>query len=186
TIFAQKGAQVLLLTGSGMAFQNQHHIAAAVWKALRESPTPLPALLRFGGTDEDKARELFERVSADLPVPVKTYPPEIFPNAMVDDIEGIAMDNPPHVQPPPSPEGEPAIRVEIPPGDIYFYPEKWDSEEEPPSVSACPTGYLLWNNGKLEVNPDARCIGCLMCETASLLEGNGEIRIDLKMPAEVD
>ncbi|MCK4806565.1 MAG: hypothetical protein KAT09_02915, partial [Candidatus Aegiribacteria sp.] len=35
-ILAQKDAQVLLLTGSGMAFQNQHHIAAAVWKALRE------------------------------------------------------------------------------------------------------------------------------------------------------
>lgn len=186
TIIAQKGAQVLLLTGSGMAFQNQHHIAAAVWKALRESPTPLPALLRFGGTDEDRARELFERVSADLPVPVKTYPAEIFPNAMVDDIEGIAMENPPHLQPPPLPEGEPAISVEIPPGDIYFYPEKWESEEEPPSVSACPTGYLFWNKGKLEVNPEAKCIGCLMCETASLLEGNGEIRIHLEMPAEVD
>ncbi len=185
-ILAQKGAQVLLLTGSGMAFQNQHHIAAAVWKALRESPTPLPSLLRFGGTDEDRARDLFERVSADLPVPVKTYPAEIFPNAMVDDIEAIAMDKPPHVQTPPSPEGEPAIQVETPPGDIYFYPEKWSSEEEPPSVSACPTGYLLWNNGKLEVNPEAKCIGCLMCETAALLEGNGEIRIDLKMPAEVD
>jgi succinyl-CoA synthetase beta subunit len=186
TIFAQKGAQVLLLTGSGMAFQNQHHLAAAVWKALRESPTPLPALLRFGGTDEDNARELFERVSADLPVQVKTYPAEIFPNAMVDDIEAIAMDTPPHVQPPPAPEGEPSIRVEIPPGNIYFYPEKWNSEEEPPSISACPTGYLLWNKGKLEINPEAKCIGCLMCETASLLEGNGEIRIDLEMPAEVD
>ncbi|MCK5063876.1 MAG: hypothetical protein KAQ97_01265 [Candidatus Fermentibacteraceae bacterium] len=186
TIFAQEGSQVLLLTGSGMAFQNQHHIAAAVWKALRESPTPLPALLRFGGTDEDRARELFERVSADLPVPVKTYSAEIFPNAMVDDIEGIAMENPPRVQPPPSPEGEPAIKVEIPPGDIFFYPEKWESDEEPPSVSVCPTGYLLWNNGKLEVNPDAKCIGCLMCETTSLLEGNGEIRIHLEMPAEVD
>ena len=158
TIFAQKGAHVLLLTGSGMAFQNQHHLAAAVWKALRESPTPLPALLRFGGTDEDRARKLFERVSADLPVPVKTYPTEVFPNAMVDDIEDIALDEPPHVQPPPSPEGEPVIKVDIPPGDIYFYPEKWYGKEEPPSVSACPTGYLLWNEGKLEVNPEAKCI----------------------------
>ncbi len=186
TIFAQKGAQVLLLTGSGMAFQNQHHLAAAVWKALRETPTPLPTLLRFGGTDEDKARELFERISADLPVPVKTYPAEIFPNVMVDDIEAIAMQNPPHVQPPSSPEGEPVIRVEVPPGDIYFYPDKWKSDEEPPSFSACPTGYLLWNNGELQINPEAKCIGCLMCETASLLEGNGEIRIHLEMPAEVD
>ena len=185
-ILAQKDAQVLLLTGSGMAFQNQHHLAAAVWKALRESPTPLPSLLRFGGTDEDKARELFERVTGTLPVPVKTYPAVIFPNAMVDDIMDMARETVKTGQRYIAPEGEPEIVVEIPPGKIYFYPERWQNDEIPPSVQACPTGFLKWDAGGLSTDPQARCIGCLMCETAALLDGNEEILIDLEMPEVVD
>ncbi|NOQ23081.1 MAG: hypothetical protein GQ565_10605 [Candidatus Aegiribacteria sp.] len=185
-ILAQKDAQVLLLTGSGMAFQNQHHLAAAVWKALRESPTPLPSLLRFGGTDEDKARELFERVSGTLPVPVKTYPAVVFPNAMVDDIRDMAGETVKIGEAYITPEGEPAITVLIPPGKIYYYPERWQKDEIPPSVKACPTGFLKWNKNALTTDPEAKCIGCLMCETAALLDGNAEILIELEMPEVVD
>jgi len=185
-ILSQEGAQVLILTGSGMAFQNQHHLAAAVWKALRESPTPLPCLLRFGGTDENRARELFERVSGSLPVQVRTYPAEIFPNAMADDLEVIALSEALSVDPPPPAQGEPFLTVEVPPGRIFFYPELWPFEESPPSVTACPTGFLKWEDGTLSVDTEARCIGCLMCECAALLDGNSEIRIELDMPEEVD
>ncbi len=185
-ILAQENAQVLLLTGSGMAFQNQHHLAAAVWKALRESPTPLPSLLRFGGTDEDKARELFQRVAGTLPVPVKTYPAVIFPNAMVDDIMDMARETAKTGERYTAPGGEPEITVEIPPGNIYFYPERWQNDEIPPSVEACPTGFLKWDEGTLSTDPEARCIGCLMCETAALLDGNSEILIDLEIPEVVD
>ncbi|MBN2587338.1 MAG: hypothetical protein JXA64_11190 [Candidatus Fermentibacteraceae bacterium] len=185
-ILAQEGAQALLLTGSGMAFQNQHHLAAAVWKALKESPTPLPSLLRFGGTDEDRARELFERVARSLPVPVRTYPPEVFPNAMVDHVSGMAGEKVPGNEVPAPPAGEPFMIVENPPGKIFFYGERWNSDEEPPSVRACPTGFLRWSEGTLSTDPDARCIGCLMCETAALLEGGGEIFVQLDMPGEVD
>lgn len=185
-VLAQKDAQVLLLTGSGMAFQNQYHLAAAVWKALKESSTPLPSLLRFGGTDEDKAKALFDKVSSSLSVPVKTYPPEVFPNAMVDDISDIASGEPCKRAKYPPPAGEPAIVVEKPPGSIYFYPEKWTKKEAPPSVKACPTGFLQWENGKLRKNPETSCIGCLMCETAALIHGNGELLIYLDLPGEVD
>ncbi len=185
-VLAQKDAQVLLLTGSGMAFQNQHHLAAAVWKALRESPTPLPSLLRFGGTDEDKASELFERVSSTLPVPVRTYPAVIFPNAMVDDIRDIAGEAGKTGEIYIPPEGEPSITVETPPGKIYFYPERWKKDEIPPSVAACPTGFLKWDISGLTTDPEAKCIGCLMCETAALLDGNAEILIYLEMPEVVD
>ncbi len=185
-ILAQEDAQVLLLTGSGMAFQNQHYIAAAVWKALRETATPLPCLLRFGGTAEDKAQELFEMIHDFLPVPVKVYPPEIFPNAMVDDISEIAMETPPKLKPAAKPAGKPAISVKVPHADIYFYPERWNSDKTPPSVEACPTGFLKWTDGKLDTNPDSKCIGCLMCETASILFGNSELLIHLEMPEGVE
>ena len=50
------GSQVLLLTGSGMGFQNQRHLAAAMWKGLRESPTPLPATLRLASRGINRSR----------------------------------------------------------------------------------------------------------------------------------
>ena len=187
-ILAQQGAQVLLFTGSGMAFQNQHHLAAAVWKALKESPTPVPVLLRFGGTDEDKAQALIEEVASSLPVPIKTYPAVVFPNAMVDDIASMASESPVHVTPAAQPTGEPTFSVQVPPGDFYCYPERWERDEEPPSVKACPTNFLVWNRGehRIEFAEGVRCVGCLMCEAASLLEGNGELLIKLSMPKELE
>ena len=186
-ILAQEGAQALLLTGSGMAFQNQHHIAAAVWKALRESATPLPCLLRFGGTDQDKARELMESVAPSLPLDVRVYSAEIFPNAMVDDLSDIAKKAPLRATPEEKPAGEPLFSVEVPPGDFYFYPDLHTGDDAPLCVEACPTGFLAWNGEKrtIERVPDTRCTGCLMCETVSILEGNGELRIHLDVPLEV-
>ncbi|MBW2276820.1 MAG: hypothetical protein JRF63_04965 [Deltaproteobacteria bacterium] len=182
-----EGAQVLLLTGSGMGFQNQYHLAAAMWKGLRESPTPLPAMFRFGGTDEDKAREMIAKIADQLPVKVKTYLPHVFPNAMVDEVAEIATKERVKVTPEPQPEGEPTFSVNLPPGDFFFYPDKWDKDEAPPCVGACPNEFLSWNADKhtIETVEGARCIGCLVCEVASLLEGNGELRIRLDMP-EVD
>lgn len=186
-ILEMEGSQVLLLTGSGMGFQNQHYLAAAMWKGLRESPTPLPALLRFGGTDEDKGRELIEKVAPSLPVPVKTYLPHVFPNAMVDDIAEMATKQRVSVTPEPQPEGKPSFSVDVPPGDFFFYPDKWDKDEAPPCVGVCPNNFLSWNAEKHVIEPveGARCIGCLICEVVSLLEGNGELRIRLDLP-EVD
>ena len=183
-ILEMKDSQVLLLTGSGMGFQNQFYVAAAVWKAMRESPTPLPALLRFGGTDEDKARDLIAQVASSLPVPVKTYMPHVFPNAMVDDIAEMATKDRIKVTPEPQPTGKPTFSVEVPPGDFFFYSDKWDKDEAPPCVGACPNNFLSWNAAQRTVEPaeGARCIGCLLCEVASLREGNGELRIRLDLP----
>jgi len=177
-------SQVLILTGSGMGFQNQHHLAAAVWKGLRESPRPLPAMLRFGGTDEDKGRALIEKVAKDLPVKVKTFMPHVFPNAMVDEIGDLATDKRATVKPEPQPEGEPSFSVKVPPGDFYYDKSKWDSADAPPCVAACPVGFLHWNAEARTVEPveGKSCIGCLMCEVASMLEGKGELRIKLDMP----
>jgi len=105
---------------------------------------------------------------------------------MADDLAGIALSEPLIADPPSPLQGEPFLTVEVPPGRIFFYPDLWTSDESPPSVTACPTGFLKWADGALETDPEARCIGCLMCECAALLDGKGEIRIELDMPEEVD
>ncbi len=183
-IMSQPEAQVLILTGSGMAFQNQYHLASAVWKALRESATPLPCLLRFGGTDQEKAMELMNTVAENLPVRVITFRPEIFPNAMVEHLSEIATDK--RISQIFTPEqGELAFEVETPPARFIYHPEKNPNGKEPAFIKECPTGFLQWVDGRLIPNPDARCIGCLVCETISLLEGNGELTIELDLPEEV-
>lgn len=183
-ILSMEGSQVLLLTGSGMGFQDQFHLAAAVWKGLRESPTPLPALLRFGGTNEDRARALIEQVSDQLPVPVKTFLPHVFPSAMVDEIPGMVARERAIATPDPQLTGTPTFSVDVPPGDFFFFPDKWPGREAPPCVGVCPVNFLIWNPDKHTIEPDvgARCIGCLLCETIALTEGNGELRIRLDMP----
>ncbi len=183
-IMSQPEAQVLILTGSGMAFQNQFHLASAVWKALRESPAPLPCLLRFGGTDQEKAMNLMDTVAESLPVKVKTFRPEIFPNAMVEHLGEIATDH--RIKQEFSPEsGELAFEVETPPARFIYHPDRNPDGNEPAFVKECPTGFLQWSNGRITANPDAKCIGCLVCETLSLLEGNGELTIELDLPEEV-
>ena len=184
-ILSQKGAQALVLTGSGMAFQNQHHLATAVWKALRESPTPIPCLLRFGGTFEDQARALFEKTAKDLPVPVRAYPPEIFPNAMIDDIAEMAQMEVGEINPVLPPEGEPTFTWTTPPGEFFIDESKLQAGPAPACVTVCPTEFLTWDEaGKIGTKDGARCIGCLLCEQKSLLEGSGELRIRLTLPEE--
>jgi len=184
-ILSQPEADVLVLTGSGMAFQNQYHLASAVWKALRESPSPLPALLRFGGTDQEKAIELMEQVSQDLPVEVKIFRPEIFPNAMVEQISSIVSGNRVH-QDFNALEGELLFETATPPARFIYHPEKNPGGTEPVCLAECPTGFLMWKDGTIVSNPEAKCIGCLACETASLLRGNGELTIELDLPEEVE
>ncbi|MBN1434472.1 hypothetical protein JW921_06900 [Candidatus Fermentibacterales bacterium] len=188
-IMALPEAQLLVLTGSGMAFQSQYSIAVAVWKALRETPTPLPCLLRFGGTDEGRAMGLFERVSDSLPARVRVYRPEVFPNAMLDDIPAIALEDG-------SPEARRrevrmpsyplAFEVEQPPGRFTRDPSICASCATRACLDSCPTSFLAWSgSGPAPAGGDARCVGCLLCEAACLLDGAGGMRIELGLPGEV-
>jgi succinyl-CoA synthetase beta subunit len=180
-ILSQPEADVLVLTGSGMAFQNQFHLACAVWKALRESSSPLPSLLRFGGTDQEKAIDLMNRVSEDLPVEIRVFHPEIFPNAMVEQISSIVSGSIVH-QEFKAPEGELLFKTAVPPARFIYHPDKNPEGTEPLCIKECPTGFLAWRDGRIAANPKAKCTGCLVCETVSLLKGNGELTIELDLP----
>jgi succinyl-CoA synthetase beta subunit/ferredoxin-like protein FixX len=187
-IISMEQAQALVLTGSGMAFQNQFSIAAAVWKALRESPSsPPPCLLRFGGTDEDRAMELFERVGSDLRAEVRVYPPEIFPNAMVDDIPEIAALGRTKTSPAALPDAPVAFSVDTPPGVFRIDASKCLECEKRPCLEACPTSFLTWSTDAVVRSEadGARCIGCLLCEAVCLLEGGGGMFIELSPTGEV-
>jgi len=185
-VLSQEEADLLFFTGSGMAFQSQLHIAAAIWKALRESPRVVPFMVRFGGTDEDKARALFERVSPTLRAPVRTYPSEVFPNAMVDDIAGFlaSAGKVEATRPEDSHRSsEPAFEIEVPPGRFHIDGALCAECHDRPCLASCPTKFLAWEEGSgPRPGGTGRCIGCLMCEAVCRLDGRAGLFIELGIP----
>jgi NAD-dependent dihydropyrimidine dehydrogenase PreA subunit len=167
-----------------MAFQSQLHIAAALWKALRESPDVVPVMVRFGGTDEDKARALFARIADSLRVQVRTYPSEVFPNVMVDEMRDFVSSSGGSTgAATPRPSGTPSFTVPVPPGEFFVDPRRCSSCPERPCIGSCPTKFLHWIDGAgPSPQEGARCTGCLMCEATCLLDGKQGLTIRLSMP----
>ena len=60
-------------SGSGVASQEQFHSARGLVKAFREENLSIPAVIRLGGNSEDKAVEILENYTTDLPAPVEGY-----------------------------------------------------------------------------------------------------------------
>ncbi len=183
-VLSQEDADVLVFTGSGMAFQSQLYIAAAVWKALRESPRIPPVMIRFGGTDEERAAGMLSDAAPGLRTRVAAYPSEVFPNVMVDDMRSFVDGSPPSSgAPPPVPRGVAAFEVENPPGAFLTDAALCSGCADSPCVGACPTGFLQPGpSGAPSPVPGRRCIGCLLCEAACIREGRGGLFIRLDIP----
>ncbi|MFQ5771738.1 MAG: hypothetical protein ACE5HX_14485, partial [bacterium] len=60
-------------SGSGVASQEQFHSARGLVKAFREANLSIPAVIRLGGNSEEKACEILENYTKDLPAPVEGY-----------------------------------------------------------------------------------------------------------------
>jgi succinyl-CoA synthetase beta subunit len=72
-ILAQKNINAYFGSGSGVASQEQFHSARGLVKAFREANLSIPAVIRLGGNSEDKAIEILENYTKDLPAPVEGY-----------------------------------------------------------------------------------------------------------------
>ena len=60
-------------SGSGVASQEQFHSARGLVKAFRENWIDFPAVLRLGGNQEEKAIEILQGYTKDLPAKVECY-----------------------------------------------------------------------------------------------------------------
>ncbi len=72
-ILSQTGIAGYFLSGSGVASQEQFHLARAVVKAFRDAPLGVPAVLRLGGNGENQAVEIVQRYAAEAKVPIEAY-----------------------------------------------------------------------------------------------------------------
>lgn len=72
-VLSQSGIRGYFLSGSGVASQEQFHLARALVKAFREEQLSVPAVLRLGGNGEELAAEIIRKYTADLAAPVEAY-----------------------------------------------------------------------------------------------------------------
>jgi len=72
-ILSQQGIDGYFGSGSGVASQEQFHSARGLVKAFREDQVDIPVVIRLGGNSEDKAVDILETFTQDLPAPIRGY-----------------------------------------------------------------------------------------------------------------
>lgn len=79
-ILAQKGIDGYFASGSGVASQEQFHSARGLVKAFIDEPLTVPAVIRLGGNEEERAIEILNCARELIPAPIEGYgkddPPE--------------------------------------------------------------------------------------------------------------
>ena len=72
-ILSQQNIAGYFGSGSGVASQEQYHLARGLVKAFREDHIDIPVVMRLGGNSEDLAVEILEKFTEDLPAPVRGF-----------------------------------------------------------------------------------------------------------------
>ncbi len=198
-VLSQPNIDGYFLSGSGVACQEQYHIARGLIKAFRDKPSMLtvPAVIRLGGNKEELAIEYLNRFCADLPVKVEAYGKDDKVTFCAERMR-ILIDE----FVPPTPEQmasvKPLHNPDIPTdlyrwktltGEITIDYAKCADCETKVCIDACkPSILCLKEDGNPELNvtfADARrgrCTECLACEAECWFAGRNAIRIDLSIP----
>jgi len=72
-ILQQTNLDGYFASGSGVASQEQFHSARGFVKAFREMNLSIPAVIRLGGNQEEKAIEILGKYCSDLPAKLEAY-----------------------------------------------------------------------------------------------------------------
>ncbi len=180
------------LSGSGVASQEQFGLARAVIKAFREVRPKIPAVLRLGGNGEERARELVEKFSADLPAPMEAYQKRHSAEFCAARLKELIVQSPESkVQSPKKKPTSDAKRetwnyaFKTRTGTVYFDHSKFDEKSSETIVEACPVNILKKDENNLPVLAITReeaekgkCIECLACEFADWENGIGGVKIE--------
>lgn len=192
-ILSQPNIDAYFESGSGVASQEQFHIARALVKAFREENLSIPAVLRLGGNGEDLAAHIIQAYTRDLPAPVEVYRKDDSADFCAQRLRQLvdahrstertpvgipstpAEDAPPH---------EP-YAFDIRTGTITFDHAKCAHCETKICVQACVPQILKLENDlpvlaiTREEAQRGGCIECLACEVECWFHGQNGARIDL-------
>lgn len=178
-------------SGSGVASQEQFHSARGILKAFREENLSVPAVIRLGGNQEEKAMEILRTYTRDLPAPVEAYGKNDSPGFCADRLLSLLKDFKPKdrkVEPrKPIPE-QSRYAFAIQTGEIEINHSLCLSCSKKPCVWECPKVVFKIMDGKpvLAMTPEEAqkggCTECLACEIACEFDGNKALHISLPIP----
>ncbi len=194
-ILSQPGIQGYFLSGSGVASQEQFHLARALVKAFREERLSIPAVLRLGGNGEELAARVIQAYAAESQTPVEVYQSKHTADYCAGRLADLIN------------LGNRSIGVPFKPapGDTLTSPREpyvfetrsgritYDHTvcvhcESKACVEECPpkilslAGELPVLNISREDAKRGRCIECLACEVECWFQGKGGASIDLPIP----
>ncbi|MFQ5706138.1 MAG: ATP-grasp domain-containing protein [bacterium] len=187
-ILAQKNIDAYFGSGSGVASQEQFHSARGLVKAFLEENLSVPAVIRLGGNSEDKAVEILENYTRDLPAPVEGYKKDDSAEHCARRLRELVDAFKPEVGGRKTPE-KPAVQrpysFETLTGKItYDHAVCVDCESKICVESCIPEILKLEKNVPvLAISADeakrGKCIECLACEIECIFHGNKGAFIDL-------
>jgi succinyl-CoA synthetase beta subunit len=161
-ILAQKGIDGYFASGSGVASQEQFHSARGLVKAFMEVPLTVPAVIRLGGNAEERAIEILEKASSEIPAPLEGYGKDDSPEFCAERLDELIGEYKTVTQRPPSQPCESKICIEM------CIPEILKLESNLPILAIEP-----------EQAKKGGCIECLACEVECHFEGNRGGRVNL-------
>ena len=186
-ILSQPGLDGYFASGSGVASQEQTNGARGIAKAFREANLSIPAVIRLGGNQEDRAVDLLHTYTADLPAPVEGYkkddPAVACAARLVELIR--TTDGLPAASPPQRADAEMPYTFETQTGTITYDHAQCLECVSKVCVSACEPQILALEGDVPELaisRDDAKrggCTECLACELECAVYGNGGAHIDL-------
>lgn len=192
-ILAQPGIRGYFLSGSGVASQEQFHLARALVKAFREGRLGVPAVLRLGGNGEELAAEIMRRFAHSAQVPIETYQKEHSADfcarrlrTLIEEYRpGSTVGEPPK-DATPSPSRPYRFRTRT--GWITYDHAVCARCETKACVNECVPQILRLADGLpvLAISEEeaarGRCTECLACEVECWMQGAGGGRIELPIP----
>jgi succinyl-CoA synthetase beta subunit len=192
-ILSLSGTQGYFLCGSGVASQEQFHLARALVKAFREEGLDIPVVLRLGGNGEEQAKEIIERFAAESLVPVEVYQKVHSADFCARRLRELIDLKPGYSHVPTLPSRKSAVPArpytfETRTGKITYDHSICADCETKACVKECVPQILTLENEvpvlniPREVAQRGRCIECLACEVECWYQGRGGASISLPTP----
>jgi succinyl-CoA synthetase beta subunit len=179
-------------SGSGVASQEQFHSARGFFKAFLEEHLDIPVVIRLGGNSEDKAVDILEALNGRIPAPMEGYKKDDSPDFCAERLDALIREGELRDVPPPQPRAKPEKPYSfetVTGGTVTYDHAVCATCETKVCVDECARQILSLNDEELPVlnitweeAKSGRCVECLACEVACLLDGAGGGHIVLPIP----
>jgi succinyl-CoA synthetase beta subunit len=190
-IFAQGSIDGYFASGSGVASQEQYHSARGLVKAFLEQPLEVPAVIRLGGNEEERAIAILQRAAPLLPAPLEGYGKDDSPDFCAERLDTLIKSTPRPESPPEPifpPEAVEPYQFETVSGVVILDHAACRTCETKICVEACVPQILELQDGvpvlKITTEQASKggCTECLACQVECYFEGARGGYIALPIP----